>query len=286
MAYKIDWAKARKDFEKAGLSVRQIADKYGVTVSAVAGHKKNDGWVRVEADQPETIVASFAGPQTIQQADIPGLEARKRIAALEAELVEAEKRLGEQAKELEKHRPSVDWHVYTTPEEVREHFGEDRLQDIAGLELAEQNRQRVKRGLTPFDYEHNQAMYEKVIVRVLDEMLARRTKYINPQKRVRVVKMAARSNEGGWNIVQIPVEVQINNEAGQSGSAIWKQRDKGRKLVMPYLCQRIDCWREAMVGADGKFQYAGYCSQECLATDPYLNKAAVSGVAMSKAAGM
>ena len=120
--------------------------------------------------------------------------------------------------------------------------------------------------------------------KILEELLSRRTKFVDANKRVRVVKMAARNGDG-WDIVQIPVEVQINNEAGQSGAAIWKQRDKGRKLVLPYLCQRIDCWAEAKVGPDGKFLYAGYCSAEHAATDPYLG-AQVPGVAMSRAVGM
>ena len=283
---KIDWAKARKDYEMAGMSTGQIAKKYGVSVSAIQVHRKNDGWTR-ETDVPaEAIVQGFAGPQTVQSSEIPSLAAAQRIAQLERQLYEADKLARAQARELEKHRPTLEWHVYQTPAEVREYLGEEKLRDIAGLQLAEQNRARVKRGLPPFSYETSPEMYEREIGKILEELLTRRTKFVDAGQRLRVVKMAARSAEGGWSIVQIPVEVQINNEAAQSGAAIWKQRDKGRKLVMPYLCQRINCWREALVGPDGKFAYAGYCSSECFGTDPYLNKTPVPGVAMSKAVGM
>jgi hypothetical protein len=287
MAFKIDWAKARKDWE-LGMSVGQVAKKYSVTASAVLNHKKNDGWTRdIPSDvPPEQVVQGFAGQQTVRIDEIPGLEARTRIAELERQLAEAERTNREQAVELQKHKPTLEWHVYQTPAEVREYLGEEKLRDIAGLELAEQNRMRVKRGLPPFSYESDPAMYEREIGKILEELLTRRTKYIDAGQRLRVVKMAARSPEGGWSIVQVPVEVQINNEAAQSGAAIWKQRDKGRKLVMPYLCQRINCWAEALVGPDGKFVYAGYCSSECFGTDPYLNKTPVPGVAMSKAVGM
>jgi transposase-like protein len=289
MAYtKIDWAKARRDFELAGMSVGKIAQKYGVTASAVLHHKKQDGWTRDEAPaDPETISAGFSPEQTIPVGEVVGAAARQRIAELERQLAEAEKENREQRAELEKHRPTVEWHVYRTTDQVRDFFGEDRLRDIAGLELAAQNKERVKRGLPPFTYQSDPDLYERQIARILKEMLDRRTKWVDANKRVRVVKMAGRNADGsGWNAVQIPVEVQINNEAGQSGAAIWKQRDKGRKLITPYLCQRIDCWLEAAVGGDGKFSYAGYCSQEHMAADPYIGQAAQPGVAMSRAVGM
>ena len=289
MAFKIDWAKARKDYEKAGLSANAVAKKYGVTYQSVRNHKNTDGWVRTEPTDPETIVEGFAPQQIISTADIPSLEARRRIIELERQLYEADQLAKKQALELQKHKPTLEWHVYQTPAEARVYLGEEKLRDIAGLELAEQNRARVKRGLPPFSYETSPEMYEEKIHKILEDLLTRRTKFIDAGQRLRVVKMAAPSAEFGWDmpsILQIGVEVQINNEAAQSGAAIWKQRDKGRKLVIPYLCQRINCWAEALVGPDSKFVYAGYCSSECFATDPYLNKTQVPGVAMSKAVGM
>ena len=285
---KIDWAKARKDYEKMGMSTGQVAAKYRVSASAVLQHKKADGWTREQIGEvpAETIVQSFSPAQTVQTRDVPGLEAKTRVAELEKQLYEAESRIREQQAELEKHRPTHEWQVYQTPQEVREFFGEQKLQDIAGLELAEMNRERIRRGLSPFSYQSDPELYEQQIAKILEEMLARRTKWVDANKRVRVVKMAARAADGGWNTIQVPVEVQINNEAGQSGAAIWKQRDKGRKLVIPYLCQRIECWAAAAVGPDGKFQYAGYCSAEHAATDPYLGNQAVPNVAMSRAVGM
>lgn len=284
---KIDWAKARRDWETKGMSTGQVASKYRVSASAVLQHKKKDGWTREQtADIPaETIVGSFAPQQTVTVDDVPGLKVQARVAELEQELAEADRKIAEQQEELEKHRPTHEWHVYRTPQELREYLGEAKLQDIAGLELAELNKERIRRGLTAYSYQSDPDMYERQIKKILDDILSRRTKFVDANVRLRVVKMAARTADGGWSIVQIPVEVQINNEAGQSGAAIWKQRDKGRKLVIPYLCQRYNCWAEAAVGPDGKFLHAGYCSAEHAATDPYLG-AQVSGVAMSRAVGM
>ena len=217
---KIDWGKARRDFEMNGMSANGIATKYGVSTTAVLGHKKKEGWSRAQvvADLPaETIVESFAPPQTVPLTEIPGAASKARIAELERQLYEAEQTVKAQQAELDKHRPTLEWHVYQTPAEVREYLGEEKLRDIAGLELAEQNKARVKRGLAPYAYENAPEMYEAQIAKILDELLTRRTKFIDAGQRLRVVKMAARSPEGGWSIVQIPVEVQISNEAGQSG---------------------------------------------------------------------
>lgn len=286
---KIDWRAARRSFEKLGLSTAAVARKYGVSETSVMNHKRAEGWTReqVVEDLPaETVSSSFAETQTVSVEELPQVKEAQRIAELEAKLREAEERLAQQDAELDKHRPTFELKVYETPEQVREFFGEEKLQEIAGLNLADQSKARVKRGLPPLSYESNPEMIEKEISGTLKEMLTRRTKWIDRTKRCRVVKMAARNPDGTWRAVQVPVEVQLNNEAGQSGAAIWKQRDKGRKLIMPYLCQYMDCWREAAVGPDGKFVYSGYCSPECMSYDPYLQKAMVPGVATSRAVGL
>jgi len=184
---KIEWAKARRDYEKQGMSLAAIARKHGVSVTSVQGHKKSEGWNREQIvdDLPaETVASSFAPEQTIPVEAAPGLRVQQRIAQLEAELAEARRRVVAQEAELEKHRPTVEWHVYTTPEQVRQFFGEEKMKEIAGLALAEQNKARVKRGLPPFDYEHNPEMHEREIVRIVDELLARRTRFIDANQRL------------------------------------------------------------------------------------------------------
>ena len=83
------------------------------------------------------------------------------------------------------------------------------------------------------------------------------------------------------NMVQIVVENQVNNEEGQPGAAIWKARDKGDKLISPYLCQAYNCWEPASVDERGKLKHAGYCSEAHMALDPYLGKRSVPGVTTS-----
>ena len=82
-------------------------------------------------------------------------------------------------------------------------------------------------------------------------------------------------------MVQIPHELQVNNEAGQQGAAIWKMREKGAKLIMPFLCMRNNCYVAAAVHPDGTFVYDGYCGQEHRSTDPYVGKTAIEGVTQS-----
>ncbi|HUX14934.1 MAG TPA: hypothetical protein VMW52_00590, partial [Phycisphaerae bacterium] len=169
MAYKIDWAKARKDFERTGMSTGQIASKYRVSASAVLQHKKADGWTREQTVEvpADTVVGSFAPPQTVHVSEVPGLEAKTRIAELEKQLYEAEQQIREQREELDKHRPTYDWHIYESPQEVRDFFGEQKLKDVAGLELAEMNKERIRRGLPPFTYESDPGMYERQITKIL-----------------------------------------------------------------------------------------------------------------------
>ena len=280
-----NWKRARADYELRGLSLAQVAKMHGMSANAVGYHKKKEGWSRdgaVSELPAETVVGSFAPEQRIPLPALPSaqeVEYQQRIAELEEQLAEAERKAAE-------YRPTHEHRIYQSVDQVRAYFGEDRLQEIAALRLAQINRGRMTRGLPTFNYEDRPELYEQEIKAVLTEMLARRTQFVNPQQSLRVVKMALKGKDGEWSLRQIPVEVQISNEAGQSGAAMWKARDKGFKLVMPYLCQRLDCWREATVGPDGKFAHHGYCGPEHEAMDPYLNKRPVAGVTTSRASSL
>jgi hypothetical protein len=280
-----NWLKARADYEQRGLSLQKVATAHGVSVNAVTYHKKKEGWSRdgaVPELPAEAVTASFTPEQRVKLTELPAaqeVEYQRRIAELEEQLAEAERKAAE-------YRPTHEHHIYRSVDEVRTHFGEERLREIAALRLAQINRGRMSRGLPTFNYEDRPELYEQEIRAVLTEMLARRTQFVNPQQSLRVVKMALRGKDGEWSLRQIPVEVQISNEAGQSGAAMWKARDKGFKLVMPYLCQRLDCWREATVGPDGKFAHHGYCGPEHEGMDPYLNRRPVAGVTTSRASAL
>ena len=269
---KIDWTKARADWE-AGLSCAKVAKLYGVSTGAVEGHRKKEAWVRQEPAGPEAVVAGFAPEQTVRK-DEALSEAQRRIIELEARLSEAER-------EADRHRPTVNLPIYKTVAEVRRWVGEAKLADIAGLKLAQMNKDRMKYGLAPISYKDDPAAYEQEIDGILQELLDRRTRWVDPSSRLRTVKMARRRKDGSWFVFEVGVEQQLHNEAGQPGAAIWKQRDKGSKLMMPYLCQMHNCWSDAAVGADGKFLFAGYCSGEHMAFDPYLGREAQPGIAMT-----
>lgn len=272
----INWPHVQADWE-AGLGTAATARKWGISTTALDKHRKNEGWQRQDPADPEAVVASFKPEQTVRIAEHPDAELARQIAVLEQQLAKARQ-------EVEEYRPTRVHHLYATPEEVREFFGEDKMREVAALKLATMNRGRISRGLPPIDYERNPELYEQEIRDFTRELLERRTKFVNLESNLRTVKMMRKMNDGTWRLHQIGVEFQLSNEEGQQGTAMWKERDKGGKLIEPYLCQTNNCWAEAAVGEGPgpKFLYHGYCSPEHEATDPYLNKRGIVGVTTSR----
>lgn len=251
------------------------ARKWGLSITSIDKHRNVEGWVKQNPANPEAVVQAFKPEQTVRLADHPDADLQRRIAVLEAELAKAQQ-------EVEDYRPTRIHHLYTTPDEVRRFFGEDKMREVAALRLAGTNRERLARGLPTIDYEKNPELYEGEIAAVTRELLERRTKFVNPESNLRTVKMMRKMADGTWMLYQVGVEFQLSNEEGQQGTALWKQRDKGAKLVSPYLCQTNNCWMEAAVGPGGAFLYHGYCTPEHETTDPYLNKRGIVGVTTSR----
>jgi hypothetical protein len=267
------WPEVRSDWE-GGMGTAATARKWGLSITSVDKHRNTEGWVKRDPANPEALVQAFRPEQTVRIKDHPDADLQRRIAVLEAELAKAQQ-------EAEDYRPSRTVHLYTTPDEVRQFFGEEKMREVAAIRLSLINKQRHAQGLPTVDYQKNPEFYEEEISAITKELLERRTKSVNPESNLRSVKMMRKRPDGSWFLYQVGVEFQLSNEEGQQGTALWKQRDKGAKLVSPYLCQTWNCWAEAAMTGD-KFTYHGYCSAEHEATDPYLNKRGIVGVTTSR----
>jgi len=250
--------------------------------------KRVDATGYVEAEPPgdtETVVGAAA------HAVISGFgeeteDIRERIK-LESSLDELARRLAEAEEEnaelrgrVEELRPTAEVQTYANLAEVEQVWG-PRLDEVCELRLGEINKARLRSGLLPYDFRDSPEIMERTRREVMNELLARRTKFSEENPTVRVVKMVFNGN-----LVQVPLELQINNEAGQQGAAIWRMREKGAKLAMPYFCMRNNCWLPAETDAHGSLSLDGYCSGAHRATDPYLRGRVVPGVTTSGRGGI
>ena len=61
---------------------------------------------------------------------------------------------------------------------------------------------------------------------------------------------------------QLPLEAQINNAAGSIADGVLKYRNKGAKIVTPFLCLLFDCYRPAALDDAGNPVFGLYCSED------------------------
>lgn len=269
------WAEAQEWYEKEGASLNAVAKRLGVAVSTVRAHRDRDEWgpKGIRADSvAETVQAGFAPEQVHRLSEDEAM--RLEVERLRSELAEETAKREEAEAQFEKVRPDFPFKVYRSEAEVREFFG-DKLWDIAARN---QNRERKQDGFAPIEFEQHDPRLKPAVDALVKELLSRTSKFAG-QRNLRVVKMY-RPWDG--HLVEVGVEPQMSNEAGQPGTAIWKHRDKGMKLVSPYLCQLADCWAEASVDSAGRLLLDGYCSTAHRARDPFLKGRAVEGVSRAQ----
>lgn len=247
------WEQVQAEYEAGGVKT-QIAEKYDISVSAISQHAKDDGWVK--PDKKPTAA-----------------ELQARIDELEAKVAEAEA-------EAERLSPSVKLKLPATAQEVLEAHDADTFRELALTKIAADNSNRFREGKPPLDFANNPQIVDAKMLELAQHLADARKRPPSEIYRQRVVKV--RKLNGC--IVQIPVEEQISNEAGQAGAAIWKSREKGDKVLDPYLCQMRDCWLEAATDDVGQLSLDGYCTPEHRQFDPYLGKNDVANVATSRAA--
>jgi len=257
-----------------GESLAGISRALDVSVTAVRNHKDKDGWERDPLATAEVVKQAFKPEQTHEVTESEA----ERLAALQAELAAAKAEAAELAAQVESQKSTYDVKIYDNPEQVEEYLGTDLIDDRVDLAFGKINLERAKQGLGRIDPKTvAPEQYAAKRAEILQDFVDRRTKWVNPENVIRCVKLY---NPHTGTIWQCPVEDQFNNEKGNKGSALRKYKDKGHKLVTPYLCQRHECWNYA-AQEDGKFRFEGYCSAAHLATDPYISAERKAGITTS-----
>lgn len=273
------------DLYAKGGSLAGIARALGVSVTAVRRHRDEGGWTRGDMDTADAVTAAFAEEQTQPISDTAldphtagEIEADNRVAELERALEEEKARTRVLAEKVEDQSTVREVHLYSTPQEVEDYYGKQRIDDMVAKEFGSLNLERTKQGLPRIDpQEVAPEAYRETRERILADFVARRTKWVDPSARVRVVKMWNPHTKAIW---QCPVEDQFNNEKMFRGAAVLHYKNKGHKLISPYMCQRLNCHAFAAVEA-GQMKYHGYCTPQHLQDDPYITAAAKAGVAGS-----
>ena len=268
------WALGKRLYAE-GESLAGISRQLGCSVTAVRNHRDKDGWVRDAVVTADDVAAVFKPEQTIEVPATPESAADNRVAELERALAEERAEKDVLAGQVEDQKETREVKIYENPEQVEEYYGAARIDDMVALEFGQTNLERAKQGLAPIKPEDiAPEAYAAKRAEILQDFVDRRTKWVNPESVVRVVKLWNPHTKSIW---QCPVESQFNNEAGVAGSAVRKYKDRGHKLVVPYGCQRFNCWADA-AQADGKMTYEGYCSPAHLATDPYISAERKQGI--------
>jgi len=278
------WEKVRADYEAGENNMNWLAKKYGVAAVTVQRHRDKEGWVvgGATATVPSEATVAFEEPPTVTV--VGGIEEEvvteeaQRIAELEAKLTETETALAQAEAEARKHDPRVDVPHLNSPEAYLEYVGYEDLSELAMSSLALENVKRHREGKPSLEFGTDRIDQE--IQRIITKRIQGLTGHVRGEDNMRVLKMVKPSG----TMTQVPVETQINNEAGQQGAAVWKAREKGFKIAFPYRCQRHNCWNLSATDNAGNRTLDGYCSPEHRAGDPYINARPVAGISTSAGA--
>lgn len=259
--------RARGLYELEGYTLDQIATELGCTKPTVINWKKRNKWgIRGSGLSTEEAAEAIKGSDNVQEMEVLIAELRAANEAMQKELAEKD--------------PNLYHNLYEDEAGVIQyfeaHYGPRSLRDAALVELGADNRARQKLGLDRIDYSQDEDLMASTIAKIARKRLAQRTAHRGRYKQ-RTLKMARRyEGKEGWHLIQVGMEAQIENEAGQAGTAMAKAKAKGWKIVSPHLCQARDCWLVAAFDNNG-LTLNGYCSLECRATDPYLNQNRTDG---------
>lgn len=279
----------RSEFER-GVSKAQIARNYGVSVTTVTRYQKEDGWEKPDlsgpgaaaeavmmTDEPDLPTSAEMVEQayTVEQ-DVPTLTESYREEELQRRIVELEAQNAELVAKVEKLKDTRDVSIYTDRDSVIEVLGIEHLRMTAINQLIIQNlRDRTRGILVDYEDPKNSVIVDRQIETLINELLRERTSHMSPLKKLRVVKMVKPDGQ----LIQVPMEEQIQNMKGEQSAPMAKARAKGWQLAEPYLCQAFDCWLPATKDpVSGELNLNGYCSPEHRALDPYLSGTQVSDV--------
>lgn len=207
-------------------------------------------------------------------AELEALLAEEREARITAE----EQAVAERAR-AEKFDPTRDVtdRIFGDTGDVSNYFSPEHIREVAEAELADLNRNRMRRGYSPVDWD--EATWAKKIEETKQAMVAERHGLVpTAGPLTRVMKLY---NPKGNSLVQIPMEDQVNNHRGSLADSVERYRAKGFKLarvrcriergelvperdgpIVTLFCGAINCWEPAAAEAGGKFLNAGYCGPD------------------------
>jgi len=286
------WAKVRDEYEE-GTGLRKLAAKYKVAQISVQRHRDKEGWDRPDPEFDEYLAnleaeldveaagATIPEPETatstsvIEEEVVTASGPAQRIAELEAKLTETETALIQAEAEARRHDPQVEVPHLATLENYLEHVPAEVLDELALSSLALENVKRNRDGKPKLTFDEDRIAEE--IQRIINKRIRGLTGNVRGDDAMRVLKMV----KPNGTMTQVPVEPQINNEAGQEGAAVMKARRKNFKVAFPIRCFRHNCWQLSAVDEAGNRTLDGYCSPEHRAGDPFLGGAPVPGVSTS-----
>lgn len=205
---------------------------------------------------------------------------RERDAALAAAAAANDEAARARA-EAERHSPYTPAPVFDKPEDVIEFYGAEVMRAKAEAQMAAENKRRQKQGLPPL-YSMASAdldrLIEKTIMDIATKIVRSRDRWVPDawQDRVKMrmlkvifpVRREDNPREWTWDMAQgasmrqLPLEAQINNAAGSIADGVLKYRNKGAKIVSPFLCLLFDCYRPAALDEAGNPVHGLYCSQD------------------------
>ena len=260
--------RAKRMYEKDGLTFAAIGREVGFGGQAVSKWSKEDGWVKagvnavsdraaeMDAEALALLESATPAPEPVGP-DRSELELRERLAVLE----ERNRALEDENKDL---KPTYDiggmftdrvkWLTDNSPE------GERYWIDRAEAEYKKVNIERALQGLPGFDVKDHPEILDDHINRLkTTEAMLHATEPDEPASRK--VKLFIMRN-GMPTLEQIPMENQINNMAGSLADGIVRYTQKGFKLTDPFLCPRAGCWKDAGVDAAKRWSFDGYCTDK------------------------
>ena len=280
-----EWAEIKERWEAdprpKNTKAKDIAAEYNLHHNTIEVRARNEDWHHPSEDEAEQLEEIRSAVEEVA----PEWMNVEDKAAMQARILELERELAAKDAKIETLRPDTDIHdrLFDSVEDVFEWYGEEALASIAMDEIAEVNKQRIKRGHPAMTSAEMQPSRER-IEQEARKILAERRNAVGSGPFNRSLKMIAPSRTCGCNgyddemkplpcyrhgnLVPIPFEPQVNNMKGSLYDATERYIKKGFKLTNPLICFAGPCNEPAAVDSRGKLLYGGYCSDRHRSATP------------------
>jgi hypothetical protein len=241
---------------------------------AVTGHLRSKEH-RANGGDPNGTDITMHVPEDVTTVPDTNPEFEALVAEVER-LVAENTRLAARADALD---PYVSWPIFNTAKDVIDYFGPAGMRTLAAAALARDNRRATRQGNPPLFSTMESAAYEALIADKISELAEKRvrmrTRWVpddsNNRVKMRTVKLVKpkKKDDGtlsyelreGAELVQLPLEGQVNNGAGSIADPVLRYTNRGAKLPRPPFCHLYDCYEPAAV-MNGRPVFQGYCSED------------------------